>query len=122
MVQFLSIYFFFLDFFNFCWVFQKFTFFCVTLYITYVLSTQNATKISVLVTSSSYTNVVFKHKAFVQNVLRNEFKMELLCAHCGLSGEWMGARAGAGAGAGTGAGTGRRKVNIPPKNFTSALG
>ena len=31
MVQFLSN--FFLDFFNFCWVFQKFTFFCVTLYI-----------------------------------------------------------------------------------------
>ena len=31
MVQFLSI-FFFLDFFNFCWVFQKFPFFCVTLY------------------------------------------------------------------------------------------
>ena len=35
MVQFLSINFFFLDFFNFCWVFQKFPFFCVTLYITY---------------------------------------------------------------------------------------
>ena len=33
MVQFLSINFFFLDFFNFCWVFQKFPFFCVTLYI-----------------------------------------------------------------------------------------
>ena len=33
MVQFLSIIFFFLDFFNFCWVFQKFPFFCVTLYI-----------------------------------------------------------------------------------------
>ena len=32
MVQFLSIIFFFLDFFNFCWVFQKFPFFCVTLY------------------------------------------------------------------------------------------
>ena len=31
MVQLLSI-FFFLDFFNFCWVFQKFPFFCVTLY------------------------------------------------------------------------------------------
>jgi hypothetical protein len=31
MVQFLSI-FFFLDFFNFCCVFQKFSFFCVTLY------------------------------------------------------------------------------------------
>ena len=31
MVQFLSI-FFFLDFFHFCWVFQKFPFFCVTLY------------------------------------------------------------------------------------------
>ena len=31
MVQFLSI-FFFLDFFNFCWGFQKFQFFCVTLY------------------------------------------------------------------------------------------
>ena len=30
MVQFLS--FFFLDFFNFCWVFQKFPFVCVTLY------------------------------------------------------------------------------------------
>jgi len=29
MVQFLSIIFF-LDFFNFCWVFQKFQFFCVT--------------------------------------------------------------------------------------------
>ena len=33
MVQFLSINFFFLDFFNFCWVFQKFPFFCVTLYL-----------------------------------------------------------------------------------------
>ena len=35
MVQFLSIIFFFLDFFNFCWVFQKFPFFflCVTLYL-----------------------------------------------------------------------------------------
>ena len=32
MVQFLSIIFFFLYFFNFCWVFQKFPFFCVTLY------------------------------------------------------------------------------------------
>ena len=32
MVQFLSIIFFFLDFFNFCWVFQKFPFFGVTLY------------------------------------------------------------------------------------------
>ena len=32
MVQFLSIKLFFLDFFNFCWVFQKFPFFCVTLY------------------------------------------------------------------------------------------
>ena len=32
MVQFLSINFFFLDFFNFCWVFQKFPFFCVILY------------------------------------------------------------------------------------------
>ena len=32
MVQFLSIIFF-LDFFNFCWGFQKFPFFCVTLYI-----------------------------------------------------------------------------------------
>ena len=32
MLQFLSINFFFLDFFNFCWVFQKFPFFCVTLY------------------------------------------------------------------------------------------
>jgi len=32
MVQFLSIKFFFFDFFNFCWVFQKFPFFCVTLY------------------------------------------------------------------------------------------
>jgi hypothetical protein len=32
MVQFLSIIFFFFDFFNFCWVFQKFPFFCVTLY------------------------------------------------------------------------------------------
>ena len=31
MVQFLSINFF-LDFFNFCWVFQEFPFFCVTLY------------------------------------------------------------------------------------------
>jgi len=31
MVHFLSINFF-LDFFNFCWVFQKFPFFCVTLY------------------------------------------------------------------------------------------
>ena len=30
MVQFLSIFFFY--FFNFCWVFQKFPFFCVTLY------------------------------------------------------------------------------------------
>ena len=34
MVQFLLINFFFLDFFNFCWVFQKFPFFCVTPYIT----------------------------------------------------------------------------------------
>ena len=33
MVQFLSINFFFLDFFNFCWVFQKFPFFCANLYI-----------------------------------------------------------------------------------------
>ena len=33
MVQFLSINIFFLDFFNYCWVFQKFPFFCVTLYI-----------------------------------------------------------------------------------------
>ena len=33
MVQFLSINFFFLDFFNFCWVFQKFPFFCVNLYV-----------------------------------------------------------------------------------------
>ena len=33
MVQFLSINFFLLDFFNFCLVFQKFPFFCVTLYI-----------------------------------------------------------------------------------------
>ena len=33
MVQFLSIIFFFLDFFNFCWVFQKFPFFCITLFI-----------------------------------------------------------------------------------------
>jgi hypothetical protein len=32
MVQFLSIIFFFLDFFNFCWVILKFPFFCVTLY------------------------------------------------------------------------------------------
>ena len=32
MVQFLSINFFFVDFFNFCWVFQKFPFFYVTLY------------------------------------------------------------------------------------------
>ena len=32
MVQFLSIIFF-LDFFNFCWVFQKFPFLCVTLYL-----------------------------------------------------------------------------------------
>ena len=32
MVQFLSIIFFFLDFFNFCWGFQKFPFFCVILY------------------------------------------------------------------------------------------
>ena len=32
MVQFLSIIFFFLDFFNFCWFFQNFSFFCVTLY------------------------------------------------------------------------------------------
>jgi len=31
MVQFVLIFFFF-DFFNFCWVFQKFPFFCVTLY------------------------------------------------------------------------------------------
>ena len=31
MVQFLSIIFL-LDFFNFCWVFQKFPFFCVSLY------------------------------------------------------------------------------------------
>ena len=30
MVQFLSIIFFFLDFFNFCWVFQKFPFFFVS--------------------------------------------------------------------------------------------
>ena len=30
MVHFLSIFFFFLDFFNFCCVFQKFPFFCVT--------------------------------------------------------------------------------------------
>ena len=33
MTQFLSVIFFFLDFFNFCWVFQKFPFFCVVLYI-----------------------------------------------------------------------------------------
>ena len=32
MVQFLSIIFFLVDFFNFCWVFQKFPFFYVTLY------------------------------------------------------------------------------------------
>ena len=32
MFQFLSIIFFFLDFFNFCWVFQTFPFLCVTLY------------------------------------------------------------------------------------------
>ena len=33
MVQFMSIIFFFFDFFNFCWVFQKFPFFCVSLYL-----------------------------------------------------------------------------------------
>ena len=33
MVQFLSIIFFFLDFFNFCWGFQEFPFFCFTLFI-----------------------------------------------------------------------------------------
>ena len=33
MVQFLSIFFFSLVFFNFCWVFQKVSFFCVTLYV-----------------------------------------------------------------------------------------
>jgi hypothetical protein len=32
LVQFLSIKIFLLDFYNFCWVFQKFPFFCVTLY------------------------------------------------------------------------------------------
>ena len=35
MVQFLSIIFFSLDFFNFCWIFQKFPFFCVTLNMLY---------------------------------------------------------------------------------------
>jgi len=37
MVQFLSTNFFFLDFFNFCWVFSKVPVFCVTLYIYSIL-------------------------------------------------------------------------------------
>jgi len=42
MVQFLSIIFFLLDFFNFCWVFQKFPFFCVSLYL-YIHTVMNTT-------------------------------------------------------------------------------
>ena len=42
MVQFLSIIFF-LDFFNFCWVFQNFPFFCVTLYKEDAIEKRNAT-------------------------------------------------------------------------------
>ena len=40
MVQFLSIIFFFFDFFNFCWGFQKFPFFCVTLYLHHIMPCQ----------------------------------------------------------------------------------
>jgi len=46
MVQFLSINFFFLNFLNFCWVFQKFPFFCVALF---KKETRNAASISLLI-------------------------------------------------------------------------
>ena len=51
MVQFLSIIFFFLAFFNFCWVFQKFPFFCVILY-KFVFSTVKPSAIRITFQSS----------------------------------------------------------------------
>jgi hypothetical protein len=79
----------------------------------YVLPTQNANIISVLVTGSSYTNVVFKHKPFEKCGITWKICCEINsrwkcpCTPCELSGEW----------AGPGAGEGRRKGDIPPKNF-----
>ena len=61
MVQFLSINFFFLDFFNFCWVFQKFLFFCVTLYVYQKLS-----------------NLLQKLPLKLQNILKKVFRIFFL--------------------------------------------
>ena len=69
MVQFLSINFFLLDFFNFCWVFQKFPFFFVTLYITIVKPTRCTSFRSVFISSNTL------HVSDGLSVCRQEFKI-----------------------------------------------
>ena len=61
MVQFPSKFFFLLDFFNLCWVFQKFPFFCVILYIfTDILKNYDTRILRVGSNTSSYTTLIIE--------------------------------------------------------------
>ena len=55
MVQFLSINFFFLDFFNFCWVFQNFTFFlCHRVFVSKIYGFSDKEAVGKTIESDSY--------------------------------------------------------------------
>ena len=57
MVHFLSINFFFLDFFNFCWVFQKFPFFFVSLCIFSRFASSYSGNVTVVYVTIAFSNI-----------------------------------------------------------------